>query len=55
MDQVSTWIDFVDVNEKVEHIEMEYILDHDNKKKIYCNISNVFSGTLENFNMSDFV
>ena len=52
-----SWIDFNSVNDDVEKCEYEYhpqsSQDEHPPKKMWCQLSNVFSGTLLSFNITD--
>ena len=48
---VKTWINFTDLNEDVEELDIKYVMDENNYKKMSNQISDVFSGTLQDLNI----
>lgn len=50
-----SWLDFTDMEENIEMSDYEYVPSHLDQRKMYCNQSKVFSGTLLCMNMSDFI
>lgn len=51
---IHVWNDFKKVGDDVEKCEYEYnIKGQEDSKKMWCQLSNVYSGTLQNFNITD--
>lgn len=50
---LKTWIDFNKLTDDVEKCEYEYHIADDEQKMMWCQLSNVFTGTLKPFNIAD--